>query len=95
MLTARSHLQGRGTFAEYVDRLRSQHGEKFSDCGLAEKFRPYWAKRIEVRFSHGVIKRGYVVGTAGWQPSLMLLLRQNSSGSSYLLSERDEIVRTL
>ncbi len=81
-------------FEEYCSRLQRLHGDKFSADDLAHKFRPYFRsdRRIKVRFSHGEIKTGTVSGTIGWRPSLMLMLRRNAMGSSYLLSDKDEIV---
>lgn len=80
-------------FEAYVARLQAAHGTRFSADGLAMKFRPYMRQRIEVRFSCGTVKRGFVGGTTGWQPSLMLVLKRNSSGSSWLLSDKDELLR--
>jgi hypothetical protein len=81
-------------FNDYCARLRKQWGDKFSDAGLSEKFRPYFrsGQRIKVRFSYGEIKTGTVSGTTGWQPSLMLMLTSRAMGSSHLLSDRDEII---
>ena len=45
--------------------------------------------------SYGEKKRGWVTGTTGWRPSLMILLRRNSSGSSWLVSSKDKIARVL
>lgn len=77
----------------YLRRAHDRHGDKFSECDLAEKFRPYLRQRLEVRFASGEIKRGYVGVTTGWCPLFMLLLRRNSSGSSWLLGADDEILR--
>jgi hypothetical protein len=80
-------------FQDYCDRLRAKYGDKFTDIGLAQKFRPYFrGQRIKVRFSYGETKTGTVGGTTGWQPSLMLMLTKRSLGSSHLLSDRDEII---
>lgn len=83
------------SYLAYVERLRKQHGDKFSDASLSQKFASEFGDRIEVRFSDGTIKRGWVTGTTGWQPSLMILLRRNSSGSSWLLSDKDCPLQTL
>jgi len=79
----------------YCERLKSRHGEKFSDAGIDPKFADHFGQRVEVKFSTGTVKRGWVSGTTGWQPSLMLLLRRNSSGSCWLLGKDDTIVRIL
>jgi hypothetical protein len=82
------------TYTDYVARLQNRHGDKFSDADLSPEFAKFYGQRIEVRFSCGTVKRGFVSGTTGWRPSLMLMLRRNSSGSSWLLSDRDTVVRT-
>lgn len=80
-------------FQEYCERLKRTHGAKFSDSDLSSKFSPYFrGPRIKVRFSHGEVKTGTVSGTTGWRPSLMLMLTSRSMGSSYLLSDDDEII---
>jgi hypothetical protein len=80
-------------FLDYTNRLKTRHGDQFDASGLAPKFRQYFGQRIEVKFSCGTIKRGYVTGTTGWKPALMLLLRRNSMGSSWLLSDKDTLVQ--
>jgi len=66
---------------------------------IAQKFTCYYGKdiRIKVGFcdNNGKVyetKTGTVSMTTGWKPSLMLMLRSNSMGSSYLLSEKDIIL---
>lgn len=79
-------------YDEYVDRLRRRHPDKSSDAGLTPKFREHLGRRIEVRGRHGELRRGWVSGTTGWRPALMLLKLRTSSGSSDLLSDADEFV---
>ena len=80
---------------DYCERLSKRHGDKFSAAGIAPQAAEYFGQRVEVQFSCGEIKRGWISGTTGWQPSLMLMLRRNSSGSSWLLGDKDNIVRVL
>lgn len=84
-------------FEEYLAGQQSRHGAKFSEVGLARKFIPYFnnRRRIEVRFSCGTVKRGTVGASMGWQPQFMLLLRRDSMGSPWLLSDRDEVLREI
>lgn len=82
-------------FEDYKNRLRERHGGKFSDSGLSPKFAEHFGHRVEVRFSFGEVKRGWVTGTTGWRPSLMLLRRRHERGSSWLLDNGDEFVRVL
>jgi len=63
---------------------------------IAQKFSGYYGKdiRIKVGFcdNNGKVyetKTGTVSMTTGWKPSLMLMLRRDSHGSSYLLSDKD------
>jgi hypothetical protein len=80
-------------FTDYCERLQRQYGERFSDVGLSQKFRPYFqGQRIKVRFGDGEVKTGIVSGTTGWRPSLMLMLTRRSTGSVYLLHDRHEII---
>lgn len=81
-------------FRDYCARLSAQHGARFSPKGLSAKFAPYFGRayRLKVRFSCGSVKWGHVSGTTGWGPSLMLMLRVTSRGSSWLLSDKDEIL---
>ncbi len=61
---------------------------------IAKKFIPYYEnkQRIKVEFSHGEIKSGTISMTTGWKPVFILMLRKNSTGSSYTLSDKDIIL---
>lgn len=66
---------------------------------IAQKFSYYYNKNIRIKVgfcdNNGKVyktKTGTVSMTTGWKPSLMLMLRKNSSGSSYLLSDKDIIL---
>lgn len=71
-----------------------QYGDKFDESELAEKFKPYYAteKRIKVQFSYGEVKSGTIGVTSGWKPVFLLMLRKDSKGSSYTLSDKDMIL---
>jgi hypothetical protein len=73
------------------------YSKKFSDQSLAKKFIPFFesGQRIEVDFGYGTIKRGTVGITTGWIPQFILLLRSNSLGSSYTLSNKDKITKVI
>lgn len=82
-------------FSAYCARLRAKHGDRFDGSDLSRKFAPFFgdrSKRVKVRFSCGTVKTGWVSGTTGWRPSLMLMLRRNSTGSSWLLSDKDQLL---
>lgn len=80
-------------FNQYVRRRQIEHGAKFDGASLAPKFAEHFNNKVKVRFSCGAVKTGYVRGTTGWRPSLMLLLRRTSRGSSWLLSDKDELLQ--
>lgn len=84
-------------YGAMVNRGRARHQGKFSEEGLAPKWKPYYESgaRIEVRFSCGTVKRGRVGVTTGWQPSFLLMLRTSDYGSSHLLEEEDELVKVV
>ena len=82
-------------YGEYLQRLRKHHGDKLRLPPTGNDFAPWWGKRIEVRCRNGELMRGWVAGTAGWMPSLMLLKRRDSTGSHQLLENADKIVRVL
>ena len=72
------------------------NGHELDTSGLAPQFEQYYQskQRIEVQFAYGENVRGYVGKTTGWKPSYLLLLKSNSSGSSYLLGHGDKIIAT-
>lgn len=80
-----------------VQRFKAEYGDRFNEKGLDPKWIPYYEsqERIEVRFHSGPVKRGRVACTCGWSPSFMLMLKRNSFGSSWLLNEGDEYLRTI
>lgn len=80
-------------FEAYQERLMAQHGAKFDASALSTAFGQHFGRKIRVRFPCGTEKNGYVSGTTGWRPSLMLMLRVNSRGSSWLLDSRCEVLR--
>lgn len=82
-------------YDEYIARKQLQFGSDFDTSGLSKQFVPHFRndKRIKVKFSWGEVKTGTVGVTTGWKPSFILLLRSNSTGSSYLLSDEDEIIK--
>jgi hypothetical protein len=82
-------------FNAYAHRLSIEHGSKFAPDNLAPTFAECFGQRVEVRFDTGETKRGWIGGTGGWRPSLMLLLRRHSRGSCWLVSEKDSLVRVL
>lgn len=64
----------------------------YSKC--ATKFIPYYEnqQRIKVDVIGMGIKSGTVGKTIGWKPVFILMLRSNSTGSSIILTDKDEIL---
>ena len=88
-------MTGNAAFRAYVARLQAQHGKRFSATALAEEFSSHFGPeyRVKVRFSYGEEKWGYVSGTTGWVPSLMLMHNRRARGSSQLLSAKDKLIQ--
>lgn len=61
---------GNQAFRAYVSRLRAKHGDKFDPGSLAPTFAAHFGERVEVEYSYGIKKRGWISGTDGWCPSL-------------------------
>lgn len=85
--------------ADTLDCLRREHGAKFSESGLVDRFRPYFrGPRIEVRRTYPSgevwIRRGRVDISCGWVPCF-LLMKPNAIGSSDTLGPDDEIARVI
>lgn len=61
---------------------------------ISKQFIPYYENktRIKVQFSYGGIKTGIVGKTTGWKPVFILMLRSNSRGSSYILTDKEIII---
>jgi hypothetical protein len=84
-------------FVDLIAKGKEKYGKHFDDRDLVRKFIPFYesGQRIEVDFGYGTIKRGTVGVTTGWIPEFILLLRRDSFGSSYTLSNKDKIVKVI
>ena len=82
------------SYRHFIARKKVQYGEKFDSSALSKKFIRYFetGQRIEVDFGCEV-KRGTVGVTTGWRPVFLLILRRNSTGSIYTLSDNNKIVK--
>lgn len=89
--------------ATWERRARATHGDKL-DLSNVESVSPairayFHGARIEVTrtYEDGETwtRRGRVSVTTGWRPSLMLMPRINSRGSSDLLDSTDRFVRVI
>ena len=77
---------------------KHEWGDKFDPSALAQKFVRFYesGQRIEVKFSpDSEPERGYVGCTTGWKPSFLLIHRRSDLGSSTLLSDHYEVIKTL
>jgi hypothetical protein len=83
------------SFADFIQKKKTEFKDKFDDSGLAKKFIPYYENqnRIEVDVHGEGLKRGRVGVTTGWKPAFLLVLTSRSMGSSITLSDKDKIVR--
>jgi len=83
-------------FELYIQRKVKECGPKFDQSDLSKQFIPHYnsGRRIEVNTA-GEIKRGTIGVTTGWRPCFLLMLRSNSTGSSYTLSDKDVILRVI
>ena len=63
---------------------------------LNPAFTPYYGNgvRVEVDFGYEK-KRGTIGKTMGWKPVYLLMLRKNSTGSSYTIGMKDKIVKVI
>ena len=88
-------ITGNAAFRAYVARLQAKHGDRFNAGALAEEFSAHFGPeyRVKVRFSYGEEKWGYISGTTGWTPSLMLMHNRRARGSSNLLSDKDTLLQ--
>ena len=83
-------------YNDYVNFKKQYYGKKFDYSDLSKQFVDYYENqwRIEIK-TNGEIKRGRVGISTGWKPSFLLMLTTRSLGSSYLLSDKDEIIKVV
>ena len=84
------------SFNEMYQRKLREYGEKFDTSDLNPLFIPYYEnqQRIEVDFGYEV-KSGRIGITTGWKPVFLLMLRRDSSSSSYTIGENDKVLRII
>lgn len=84
-------------FTDFIIRAKKAHGEKFSDANLSNQYVLAYENnlRIQVRFENGIVKRGRVGVTTGWKPSFILLLRSDSIGSCWMLTDKTYLEKIL
>ena len=81
------------TILDLMDRKRTQY-PNFDNRDLSQKFMKAFENqnRIKVKFPCGTVKSGTVCVTTGWKPCFMLMLTSRSTGSSWLLNDKCEII---
>lgn len=84
-------------YDRYIRRRKLEWGKKFSSKRLSKQFIPHFneGNRIEVKMESGEVLRGTIGVTTGWVPSFILMLRIDSTGSPYLLTDNDTIVKVV
>ena len=85
------------SFKQYINRKQRKYGEEFDDSDLSKQFVEYYEneRRIEVDFGNGEIKRGRIGISTGWKPIFLLMLKSNSTGSCYTLTDKCKILRIM
>lgn len=83
-------------YKDFLIRGRNKWGDEFSDRRLNQAFVTAYnsGNRVEVDFN-GEVKRGRVGMTTGWKPAFLLMLRRDSTGSSWVIHEDDKILRVI
>jgi hypothetical protein len=84
-------------FEQYIDRQRSQYGDKFDASELAPQFVEALNNgdryRVKVQSPYGGKPYwGFIGITTGWKPAFLLMFRRGQIGSSFLLSDKYQIV---
>ncbi len=86
-------------YDNYCNRLRAEHGGKFSPAELAPQFVEAFNRgdrfRVKVRFIYGATHEdrwGYVSATTGWRPCFLLIRPRGQIGSSETLGANDQII---
>jgi hypothetical protein len=83
-------------YASYIELKKARYGERFDASDLNQDFVKHFesGNRIEVDFGYET-KRGTIGITTGWKPVFLLMLRKNSSGSSYTIGKNDKVIKVI
>jgi hypothetical protein len=83
-------------YKSLIELKKARFGEKFNDSDLNKDFVKYFenGKRVEVDFGYEK-KRGTIGITTGWKPVFLLMLRSNSTGSSYTIGKDDKVIKVI
>ena len=81
-------------YEEAISRRKAQHGDKFSESGLAQQFRRYYnsQERVKVHFEYGEELTGTIGMTTGWVPCFLLMRTSRSMGSPWTLGDKDRVI---
>lgn len=81
-------------YNDFIKSKTNQYGAKFDASDLSRQFIDTFEsqERIKVQLSSGEVKSGTVGITTGWKPVFLLMLRKNSRGSSWTLTDNDKII---
>ena len=79
-------------FKDYIRSKMDEYGNLFNPEDLNPAFVKYFesGERITVDFGYEK-KRGTIGVTTGWKPCFLLMLKINSSGSSYTIGKNDKV----
>jgi len=80
-------------YQETIKQCKAEHGDKFNASGLSKQFIPYYesGERIKVKSCSEVLT-GTIGKTTGWKPCFLLMRTSRSTGSSWTLSDKDQII---
>jgi hypothetical protein len=83
------------TYVSTLARFQARHGDKFSAPKDVDHLTRYFnGPRVEVTGPMGV-RRGRISITTGWAPSLLLMHREGTVGSSDLLGPEDRVTAVI
>jgi len=80
-------------YEKFLQRKRAEHGEKFDESTLSEKFKPFFGTDTRIKVETcGQVVFGRVSVTTGWKPVFILMRRKSDYGSCWTLSDKDIIL---
>ena len=80
-------------YQEFIEKKKREYGDKFDPSALNPAFIQAFNNQDRVTVDFGYeTKRGRIGVTTGWKPCFLLMLRIDSTGSSYTINSTDKII---
>lgn len=80
-------------FQDYLVKKHTQFPQQFDQSGLSKQFVKYYENEQKVMVNTtGMILSGTIGITTGWKPCFLLMRTARSTGSTWTLSDKDEIL---